>query len=81
MSKARPETATGHRKHTEATRAKLSAISKAAWERQSPEQKAAALARIGRGAAPPGGDPPPSIDGRRNPLAMTPRELWRALRG
>lgn len=84
MSRARAETATGGRKPTEATRAKLAARSRAAYERLTPEQRTAQLARIGRTPKGAGPSPTPRDDappGRPNPLAMTPRELWRALRG
>lgn len=93
MTKARPEHTDGRRKLSDEARAKLSAAGRAQYERQTPEQRAAQLARIGRkpkgdpaaaggvdtGA---GADPPPVAgQGRRNPLAMTPGELVRALRG
>lgn len=90
MTKARAETSTGRRKLSDEHRARLSAASRKHWDGMTPDQKAAALARIGRkpaaGApAPPAKpDPPPAIPpagGRVNPLAMTPRELVRHLRG
>ena len=92
MSKARPETATGRRKLSEAHRAKLSAANKAKYAALTPEQQAAQLARLGRtprstaGGAEPPKDPaprtgsPPPPGGRINPLAMTPLELVRHLR-
>lgn len=88
MSKARPETSTGRRKPTPEQRAKMSAAAKKQWADMTPEKRAAALARIGRGPSPDGkvkapaaGPVPPPAGGRANPLSMTPRELWRSLRG
>lgn len=92
MSKARPETAAGGRKLSDSHRAALAQRSRDAWARMTPEERADRLAKIGR--KPRGaGDPDPVRErtsssppddppgGPPSPLAMTPRELWRALRG
>lgn len=92
MSRAKPETAAGRRKLSDAHRAKLSAVNKAKYDALTPEQKAAQLARLGRTPRSPAGGPKPPKDpttrqdppsppgGRVNPLAMTPLELVRHLR-
>jgi hypothetical protein len=93
MTKVQPTTATGGRKLTEATKEKLRQINKAKFAAKTPEEQAAQLARLKRpkkaaGAASSSAgksDPPPAKDppagGRVNPLAMTPLELIRSIRG
>lgn len=96
MSKARPTTTAGGRRLSEAHRDKLRAAGRAQFERMTPEQRAAQVARIGRkpkagdaaaGSSsvstppPASSDPPASTEGRRSPLAMTPLEFVRSLRG
>lgn len=89
MSRAKPETRDGRRRLSEEHRAKLRAASQAQWAGMSATDRAAALARIGRkpkpGESKPPATPAPAPDdhpeGRRSPLAMTPLELFRSLRG
>jgi len=69
-----PTTETGGRRPSEATRAKLSVAAKAAYERLSPEEKAARLSHIGRSPGAPKADPPPAptVGGSTNPLPDAP---------
>jgi hypothetical protein len=69
VSKARPETARGGRRLSDEHRAKLSERSKQQWARMTPEERAAATARIGR--KPKAGDPVRAGTGSR-PVSTPP---------
>lgn len=85
MSRARVEGPGGKRKLSDEHRRKLSDAAKRQAAAETPEQRAARLERIGRKPKPDTGPPAPAAGTdppeRRNPLAMTPLELVRSLRG
>lgn len=93
MTTVKAKTSTGGRKLTDEHRAKVSATLKAKFAALPPEEQAKITGRLKRTppkspARPPAAasqDPPPAKDppagGRVNPLAMTPLELLRSLRG
>jgi hypothetical protein len=93
VSRVKLETSDHRRKLSPEHRAKLSAAARRQYEAETPEQKAARLARIGRKPraagdppagptrGPAGGAPPAGPPESRHPLAMTPLELIRHIRG
>lgn len=75
MTDVSPVTSSGHRRHSDETRAKLSAASKAKWDALAPEVQAARKANLVHGPrrAPPPEPPPAPTGGPRNPLDDAPR--------